>query len=83
MACPSKGLTHGAVESALGGAAKQKITMQQGIPIEKAKEIVKLIKNSRTQGAGVDSGGSGAGERQGPRHVAGSHRPAEAAGFWH
>ena len=27
--------------------AKQKITMQQGIPIEKAKQIVKLIKESK------------------------------------
>jgi uncharacterized protein YajQ (UPF0234 family) len=42
-----KGLTYGAVESALGGTARQKITMQQGIPIEKAKEIVKLIKDSK------------------------------------
>jgi len=44
---PLKGLTYGAVESSLGGAAKQKITMQQGIPIEKARDIVKLIKNSK------------------------------------
>src|SRR5246127_1233580 len=42
-----KGLTYGAVEAAAGGAAKQRITMQQGIPIEKAREIVKLIKNSK------------------------------------
>ena len=26
---------------------KQKITLQQGVPIEKAREIVKLIKNSK------------------------------------
>jgi cyclic-di-GMP-binding protein len=44
---PLKGLTYGPVESALGGAAKQRITMQQGIPIEKAREIVKVIKNSK------------------------------------
>src|SRR6201988_168271 len=42
-----KGLTYGAVESALGGTARQRITMQQGIPIEKAKDIVKLIKDSK------------------------------------
>ncbi len=42
-----KGLTYSAVESALGGTARQRITMQQGIPIEKAREIVKLIKNSK------------------------------------
>ena len=44
---PLKGLTYGTVESALGSTAKQRITMQQGIPIEKAREIVKLIKNSK------------------------------------
>jgi uncharacterized protein YajQ (UPF0234 family) len=42
-----KGLTYGAIDTALGGTAKQRITMQQGIPIEKAREIVKLIKNSK------------------------------------
>jgi len=41
-----KGLTYGVVESAAGATAKQRITMQQGIPIEKAKE----------EGAGFDSG---------------------------
>ena len=42
-----KGLTYSAVESALGGTVRQRITMQQGIPIEKAKEIVKVIKDSK------------------------------------
>ena len=42
-----KGLTYGPIESALGATAKQKITMQQGIPIEKARDIVKVIKNSK------------------------------------
>jgi len=44
---PLKGLTYGAVEPAAGGTTRQKITMQQGIPIEKAREIVKLIKDSK------------------------------------
>src|ERR1035437_3677468 len=39
-----KGLTYGAVEPAAGGTSKQRITLQQGVPIEKAREIVKLIK---------------------------------------
>jgi hypothetical protein len=42
-----KGLTYGPVEPAAGSTAKQKITMQQGIPIEKAREIVKVVKNSK------------------------------------
>lgn len=44
---PLKGLTYGQVETALGGTAKQRITMQQGIPIEKAREIVKVIKDTK------------------------------------
>ena len=42
-----KGLTYGTVEPAAGGTAKQRITMQQGIPIEKAREIVKTVKDSK------------------------------------
>src|ERR1700746_1070943 len=42
-----KSLTYGAIEPAAGGTAKQRITMQQGIPIEKASEIVKTIKDSK------------------------------------
>jgi uncharacterized protein YajQ (UPF0234 family) len=44
---PLKGLTYGPVEPAAGGTARQKITMQQGIPVEKARDIVKVIKNSK------------------------------------
>jgi len=44
---PLKGLTYGAVEPAAGSTVRQKITMQQGIPIEKAREIVKLIKGEK------------------------------------
>src|SRR5579862_3282830 len=44
---PLKGLTYAAAESAAGGTAKQRITMQQGIPIEKAREIVKTIKDTK------------------------------------
>ena len=42
-----KGLAYGPIEPAAGGTAKQRITMQQGIPIEKAREIVKLIKDTK------------------------------------
>jgi uncharacterized protein YajQ (UPF0234 family) len=44
---PLKGLTYGAVEAAAGATVRQRISMQQGIPIEKARDIVKLIKNSK------------------------------------
>ena len=42
-----KALTIGDPESAAGGTVKQKITLQDGIPMEKAKEIVRLIKDSK------------------------------------
>jgi uncharacterized protein YajQ (UPF0234 family) len=44
---PLKALTYGAVEPAAGSTARQKITMQQGISTEKAREIVKVIKDSK------------------------------------
>jgi cyclic-di-GMP-binding protein len=50
---PLKGLTYGSVESALGGTVRQRIALQQGIPQEKAKEIVKLKVQSSIQGDAV------------------------------
>ncbi len=44
---PIKALSYGVVEPAAGSSARQKITMQQGIPQEKAKEIVRVIKDSK------------------------------------
>jgi uncharacterized protein YajQ (UPF0234 family) len=44
---PLKALTFGPVEPAAGSTVRQRISMQQGIPIEKARDIVKTIKNSK------------------------------------
>ena len=44
---PLKGLTYGVVEPAAGSTVRQKVSMQQGIPVEKAREIVKVIKDSK------------------------------------
>lgn len=44
---PLKGLTYGPVTPAAGSSVRQQITIQQGIPIEKAREIVKRIKESK------------------------------------
>ena len=41
---PLKALSWGEVEKALGGTARQKAELQQGIPVEKAREIVKRVK---------------------------------------
>jgi len=46
---PLKALDYGKVEEASGGALRQKITIQQGIPIEKAREIVRLVKDSKVR----------------------------------
>jgi uncharacterized protein YajQ (UPF0234 family) len=42
-----KALTFGKVEPAAGSSVRQKITLQQGIAGEKAKEIVRIIKDSK------------------------------------
>jgi hypothetical protein len=44
---PLKNLSIGKVEPAAGQSVRQKIGLQQGIPADKAKEIVKLIKDSK------------------------------------
>jgi uncharacterized protein YajQ (UPF0234 family) len=44
---PLKGLTYGEIIPAAGSTVKQEITMQQGIAIEKARELVKKIKDSK------------------------------------
>ena len=41
---PLKALSRGKVEPAAGSTVRQRLDFQQGIPIEKAREIVKLIK---------------------------------------
>src|ERR1700679_3956613 len=41
---PLKALDYGTIETAAGSTVRQRVTMQQGIPIEKAREIVKVIK---------------------------------------
>jgi uncharacterized protein YajQ (UPF0234 family) len=42
-----KGLTYGVITPAGGSTVRQEVTLQQGIAIEKAKEIVKTIKDSK------------------------------------
>lgn len=46
---PLKALTYGKVEEAAGGVLRQRIGLQQGIPIEKAREIVRLVKDSKVK----------------------------------
>lgn len=44
---PLKGLSYGAIQPAAGSTVRQEITLQQGISTEKARDIVKVIKDSK------------------------------------
>jgi len=44
---PLKGLSYGTIIPSAGSTVKQEITLQQGISTEKAREIVKKVKDSK------------------------------------
>jgi len=44
---PLKGLTYGVLIPSASSTMRQEISLQQGIPIEKAREIVKVVKDSK------------------------------------
>jgi len=44
---PLKALSWGKLEEALGGKVRQRVALQKGIPTDKAREIVKLIKGTK------------------------------------
>jgi uncharacterized protein YajQ (UPF0234 family) len=44
---PTKNLTRGAVQPAANSTVRQEIALQQGIPTEKARDIVKFIKEAK------------------------------------
>ena len=46
---PLKAFSYGTVDPAGGGTVRQKVQIQQGIPQEKAKEVVKFIKDSKAK----------------------------------
>jgi len=46
---PLKALSYGNIEAAAGGTVRQRVQIQQGIPQEKAKDIVKYIKDSKAK----------------------------------
>src|ERR671916_2928678 len=46
---PLKAFSYGRVEPAAGGTVRQRAQIQQGIPTEKAKEVVKFIKDSEAK----------------------------------
>jgi hypothetical protein len=44
---PTKNLTRGAIQTAANSTVRQEVALQQGIPSEKAREIVKFIKDAK------------------------------------
>jgi len=48
-AVPLKALSYGNIEPAAGGTVRQRVQIQQGIPQEKAKEVVKFIKDTKVK----------------------------------
>jgi uncharacterized protein YajQ (UPF0234 family) len=46
---PLKAFTYGRMEDAAGGTLRQRVAIQQGIPTDKAKEIVRFIKDSKVK----------------------------------
>ncbi len=68
---PLKNFKVGDSEAAAGGTVKRVITIQEGIPIEAAQEIVKFLKDKKIKKVqAIDSG------RPGARHLAVEGRPA-------
>ena len=46
---PLKALSYGDVDAAAGGTVRQRVQIQKGIPQDKAKEVVKFIKDSKAK----------------------------------
>src|SRR3989440_11176124 len=46
---PLKNFIYGPITPAAGSSARQEITIQSGLPVEKSKEIVKKIKDSKVK----------------------------------
>src|ERR1043166_1217140 len=46
---PLKNFSYGPITPAAGGSVRQEISIQSGIPVEKCKEIVKKIKDSKVK----------------------------------
>src|SRR5205809_2301564 len=53
---PLKNFIYGPITPAAGSTARQEITIQSGIPIEKCKEIVKTLKDSKIKVQGSIQG---------------------------
>ena len=78
-----KALTINDPEPGGGGIMRQKITLQDGVPMEKAKEIVRLIKDSKLKVQASIQEKQVRVVGQEPRRPAGGHRAAQGQGPRH
>ncbi len=72
-----RSLKYGDVEKISGNKVKQVVTIRVGIEQELSRKIVKLIKDSKIEGAGVDPGRRRARLRRQARRPAGRDRAGE------
>ena len=70
-----KALDYQTIEAAAGGTVRQLVKVQQGIPIEKAKEVVRYIKDNKFK-VRTRVG-------QGSRYPAGNDCRSERKRLWH
>ena len=78
-----KALTYGNIEPAAGSSVRQKITLQQGIPIEKSERNREADQGVEKQGAGDHPGRHGSRQQQRPGYAAGYDCIVEEKGFRH
>ena len=77
-----KNLKRGDVEGASGSTVKQVITLQQGIPIEAAKDIVKHLKDLKLKAQAADPRDAVTGHVGVEGHAPGRDAGAARQGFW-
>jgi uncharacterized protein YajQ (UPF0234 family) len=76
---PVKNLTRGSAQPAANSTVRQEIALQQGIPTEKARDIVKFIKDSKLRKV---QAAIPADQFRVQRRSAGSDASAAGAGLW-
>ena len=79
---PTKNLKTGTVQPAAGSSVRMEVTLQQGVPTETARAIVKAIKDAKLRKvqATIQSG-PGARRLPVPRRAAAGHYPAQGRGL--
>ena len=80
---PLKALSYGKIEPAAGGTVRQRVAIQQGIPTDKAKEIVKFIKDTKAKVQASIQGDIVRVTGRDRDTLAGHHRQTQGQRLWH